>query len=677
MDIVVKISLSIFFLVTFQQLLVAPLGAQQPAPLKQFISIENANGQVIRRVRSDNGTIPGSLFLGQNQEFRVGVYDPNTNRIGNYSFKTGGNGSQLTLPGFRMRLPALPDTDGDGLSDDAERIIGTDPNNIDSDGDGMPDGQAVREGLDPFLGATLGLLDTTDTPGIARDTWAIDNYVIVADSGEGISVFNIFNRFSPVIMAQVDTPGSAMAVAGLGTTVVVADDMAGAHLIDITDPPVARIDFTFPGAALGGGSMRAAAAGHDHAFIGSRNGTVSMIDLGGRFVRSQVDTGGTLADLTVLGTHLYVLVDDTVKVYDLTQPASLPLISTVASPGFPMSLGRRNRIAAGVDTIYVTHNDGVNVFDVSDPANPIAVRITGQSPTTDWEHGVPTGNGFIVGTPAPNISNGISLWQIAAPAGDVYQSEFPFPGLSSAISLYNGIAYVAAWDAGLSTIAYQALDTAGVSPTGTLHMVHPSGTIRPGARMYFRADATDDVHVRNVEFWVGGARARTDGAYPYEFSWLAETNQVGGVFNIRARVSDTGGNFRWIDLAQPLVVQPDNVAPTVVITSPNVSVPSGEGFIVDASVTDDVGATDFVFFINGIQVGADQVAGNQWRVFPPPGLVGPHTLRMEAYDPSGNRGALDFVVRFSARVLSGETTVLNTRITETRILSPEITIQVP
>ncbi len=42
------------------------------------------------------------------------------------------------------------DTDGDGLSDEREEELGTDPNNPDSDGDGLSDGDEVGRGTDPL-----------------------------------------------------------------------------------------------------------------------------------------------------------------------------------------------------------------------------------------------------------------------------------------------------------------------------------------------------------------------------------------------------------------------------------------------------------------------------------------------------------------------------------------------
>jgi hypothetical protein len=52
------------------------------------------------------------------------------------------------------------DSDGDGLSDEMERRIGTNPDNRDSDGDGLSDGLELRCGTDPLCADTDGDLMT-------------------------------------------------------------------------------------------------------------------------------------------------------------------------------------------------------------------------------------------------------------------------------------------------------------------------------------------------------------------------------------------------------------------------------------------------------------------------------------------------------------------------------------
>ena len=53
-------------------------------------------------------------------------------------------------PGFRAPY-SCQDTDGDGLSEAAERYLGTDPTMADTDADGIPDGVEVMYGLDPLV----------------------------------------------------------------------------------------------------------------------------------------------------------------------------------------------------------------------------------------------------------------------------------------------------------------------------------------------------------------------------------------------------------------------------------------------------------------------------------------------------------------------------------------------
>ena len=48
------------------------------------------------------------------------------------------------------------DSDGDGVTDEQEVLLGTDPNNPDTDGDDLIDGLEVKLGTDPLLPDTDG-----------------------------------------------------------------------------------------------------------------------------------------------------------------------------------------------------------------------------------------------------------------------------------------------------------------------------------------------------------------------------------------------------------------------------------------------------------------------------------------------------------------------------------------
>ena len=77
-----------------------------------------------------------------------------------------GNGTSsagATPPGDPARVPAN-DADGDGLTDEQEAALGTDPQNPDTDGDGLRDGFEVLHGFNP-LHAGEGVQDP-DSDGL-------------------------------------------------------------------------------------------------------------------------------------------------------------------------------------------------------------------------------------------------------------------------------------------------------------------------------------------------------------------------------------------------------------------------------------------------------------------------------------------------------------------------------
>jgi len=63
---------------------------------------------------------------------------------------TGSGFDAVKLEGVKVQLEADQDPDGDALITGDEVILGTDPNRADSDGDGLPDGWEVSHNLNPL-----------------------------------------------------------------------------------------------------------------------------------------------------------------------------------------------------------------------------------------------------------------------------------------------------------------------------------------------------------------------------------------------------------------------------------------------------------------------------------------------------------------------------------------------
>src|SRR5262249_38057039 len=144
-------------------------------------------------------------------------------------------------PGLPLHLGDVPlvpsgpltDSDGDGLPDAAEPVVGTSPGLADTDGDGISDGAEVTQGSDPLVphGGAAGIVAAADPPGTAQDVCAGDDLALVADGAAGLAVLNVFAGLDPVLLAQVDTPGSAAAVACAGRFAALADGDAGLAVV--------------------------------------------------------------------------------------------------------------------------------------------------------------------------------------------------------------------------------------------------------------------------------------------------------------------------------------------------------------------------------------------------------------------------------------------------------------
>ncbi|GIW39487.1 MAG: hypothetical protein KatS3mg076_0064 [Candidatus Binatia bacterium] len=527
----------------------APRGAAAQ-PLEtglHYYAVENlATGRIEQRgTAGSNGLAFDNLILAPRTPYRLWILQASTLFVDDVSIITTAAGTTQQAPRFTVHRSTSGDSDGDGLHDEGELVMGTDPNEPDTDGDGVLDGAEVRQGTNPSDGRPVrtGVVASADTPGLAQDTCALDNVTAVADGSAGISVFNIFNGMRPLLIASVDTPGTAEAVACGGMYVAVADGEEGLAIVDLRDPPAARVvhQVRLPG------RVRAVAVAADVAFAGSSEGTVFAVDRRSGSVLAQAAVSARVEDLRVSGDTLFVLTQAALHAFSVA-PDLLTFRGRVALSGYRAEgITGRNRLFAGTRYALATGYPGYDVVEIRRPEEMDLVgRIADVGPNS-FKQIVDTGSGIGVAAvgvnPRADGTHDVWLYDLRDPRDTTrFLTTLATPGSARALSIFNGLAYVADSESGLQVVNYLAFDSAGVPPTVSLSSNAELGLIDEGEILRVRAEVRDDVQVRNVEFYVDGERVSTVGSFPFEHRFVVGPAAERPAFVVRARASDTGGN---------------------------------------------------------------------------------------------------------------------------------------
>lgn len=546
---------------------------QEGAMPGAYVRVDYDN--IVQRLRANaSGRI--KLILPPDTPFTLTFLDSSGQKLGFWTGLSPTDGGRLSIPGVVLQPDDSPDADGDGLGIHAESVVGTEPNNPDSDGDGILDGAEVLEGTNPLgnLIAQTGIVASTPTQSAAIDIAAFNNLAAVATGADGVTIFNVLSGLNPVRVATIDTDGNAQAVAISSNYVAVADGNAGIAVVDVSRPgnPV------FSRQISTGGDARCIATDGLIAYVGLATGQIVVADLASGAILQRYSTGAGAIDDLVLGHEfLYVLKPGTLSTHRLTGAVIVPS-ATIASPGSRSASGRRLRLFAGDTFLWAFNAQGYNVFSLSNPAAPTLLdTVTTQQ--FGWKMMVANGSGLGVAAVGANGTNSgahdVSLYDVGQSGRTTaFQTTLATPGLAYALTIYNGLAYVADGSAGMEVINYLPYDSQGVKPGISLDASFPlnhtshTGVAEEGKLMRLTAAATDDVQVRNVEFYLNDALQVVDGNFPFEHRFVTPSRaSSGATFTVRAKVMDTGGNVTWSE-AYTITLVADATPPTVTTASP-------------------------------------------------------------------------------------------------------------
>ena len=264
-------------------------------------------------------------------------------------------------------------------------------------------------------------------------------------------------------------------------------------------------------------------------FVGTVTGEIAVIDLNdGELLTNNYLKFEQIDDLVWTGDRLYALTKTSLSVYRL-EGATLSLLGefTGLQPYRAVVQSvKQFRFAVGGGIAYVPYINGTEAgfqtINVLDPSSMVELCVY-VSPALAWKQITPMVQG---GTgscwskcrlPATRSCLAFQHWRSLQFECRI-SHEYPTPSAAYAQTIYNGLGYIADGDAGLHVLNYLSPDFGGMAPTISLSSNAMNGAIEEGQILRLFANVSDDVQVRNVEFYIDGRLVGTDGNFPFEFA---------------------------------------------------------------------------------------------------------------------------------------------------------------
>ena len=197
------------------------LGKRRPNSPLYYVASDPLTGTVIARGKTSQSG--GLSFFGPAESFlNIEIFDPASGGYAIFRSFTPKSGSPLVAasgsgsPELVTFPDGATDSDGDGLSDETEFIIGTDPTKWSTAGDGISDGEKVAQGLDPLSGGGLatGIIASLPLQGVASDITIAGSTsspgqqtAYIACGSGGLSIVNVSQFQKPIVLGQLTLAG--------------------------------------------------------------------------------------------------------------------------------------------------------------------------------------------------------------------------------------------------------------------------------------------------------------------------------------------------------------------------------------------------------------------------------------------------------------------------------------
>jgi hypothetical protein len=633
------------------------------------------------RMRMGDG-FSDSTFLPANTPYRVLAYDAGTNRVAQFYGVTSPSGQPTQTPVLEfMPTVGMLDSDGDGLVDLAEEIIGTRSDLPDSDADGVDDTAEVQAGGDPLDGRLLpvGSVSSLSLPGPARDITIVGAatgpstvMAYIATGPHGLVIVDVTNPRTPRETGAIDLPGTAVSVAVEESLAIaaVALDSGGLALVNVADTSAPSLLRTIPGVTQG----VVVRDGIVYAAMGSE---IRSYDLAtGDFIQS-VGNSSRIVSIARDGNFIYALDEGkALRAIELSSILMLQRGTLNLTSQLPRG-GARLSVAAGIAYVGMPGGFQAGLLRVS-VSNPSAMSLLrSEAVNFAGTMAVPSGSGAVLGIASlGGIGNVVHVFREGTATADPlsFLTQITLPAAPEAIALGGGLAFIANGAGGLQVVNFLSVDNAGVAPALNVDVsrldidpARPGIQVQEGSRVALPVTVRDDGQVRNVEALLNGTVVRNDLAFPWEVGFQLPVRTASATnATLQVRASDMGGN-RVVSSVITVELVEDTTAPTIVTSDPvdgsSRSLTTRTASFTFSEPVDADTVNDMAFVLRDAQnntIAPENIqvrfGGLQVYLTYPAMAAGEHTItidRASVTDLAGNpMGTEPQVIRFRARAFS-------------------------
>lgn len=333
-------------LITLSEALEPHVGSDEFPAAPHFYLLRDLETGFTRRGQLNSSGNFDPIVLPPNRLHGVVYFDPILNRRGAALFRSGAPRGSTRIPAAALVPDTSGDTDGDGLSNDAETILGTAPDRADSDGDGKNDRLELIDGSSPMDGVTtpIGAIGSASlAQGSAQTVAAEGELLYTGGAGNAVTIYSLSNPRQPTRIGSLQTRGLEYGFAmAVRNGRVAIGGPAGLAVVEARDPAAPTILFQ-----SAPGTVNALAWLGNDLLVLANNQLIQFTGTNGTS-RLPIPLDNPGEAIQVVGEWIYILTSSQLRTYRYLDGLILE-VTRLNVPGnrSPLEVGRKLFVGGG------------------------------------------------------------------------------------------------------------------------------------------------------------------------------------------------------------------------------------------------------------------------------------------------------------------------------------------